>query len=882
MLLRILIALCIVLNACSSAQQNNSKIESAYDRKNENLLTQAQAELRSKILKDIDYQLFIKLDSILPTYTGKVRIEFTLVSASEPITVDFNDGTVLSMQVNGQKAVHINYNQNFILMEPIHFVKGKNSIEIEYEHAYSKNGAGLYRFKDPEDNRTYLYTDFEPYSANKLFPCFDQPDLKASYTLKVEAPNGWSVISSTLESSKTKEDSKTIWDFPKSDIFSTYVFSLHAGEYVSWKAQAGKIPLRLFARKSFSKYVNATEWFRTTKQGLSFYSNYFNYEYPFKKYDQLIVPDLNSEAMENIGAATFAEFYVSKGKETYLDQEARANVILHEMAHMWFGNLVTMKWWRDLWLNESFATYMASHALEQATPFKQSWLSFFSETKAIAQHEDQLITTHPIENNANSTLEASTLFDGITYEKGASVMKQLSYFIGSDAFQKGVQNYFKNFAFQNATSADFMNSLEQAAGKPLSEWTSDWIQTSGFNEVQVEFQCENKKLNSLKIKQNPGNGDSIYRTHQTKLGMFNLNKKNQSELSKFKNITYSGSETIIPITEEITCPSFIYPNFEDHDYVKVSLDLTSLEFAKNNYFSIKDPLMRNMITSNLWQMTSDANLSLQEYTKWALQVLAKESTLQTVKKILNSLAMSIAYAPKDGKFNRQFLVSEIESNLWKIFLSQSISLQIRLLVFDSYISIAETSEGIEKLISLLDGEIEIPGIKIDTDRKWKMIQTINATDPILGEPLRLGQLLKDSSSSGKQSSLYAEAAQPNLENKNFWFNEIINNTKGYSFAELKSIMEGFYSHNQDSIKVVFLDRFLSELSKLSSIKEETFLDSFSSSLAPTFCLNKSVNKIGQFISNHSEINPIVLKILKIAKQEDERCMKIRHLSESLN
>ncbi len=288
-----------------------------------------------------------------------------------------------------------------------------------------------------------------------LFPCFDQPDLKAVYSLKADAPADWRVISTAGEEKTEVSGARKTWTFAKTQKLSTYVFSVHAGPYHVWTSSAGAIPLRLFARESLAKYVPAGEWLELTRQGLDFYGAYFDLPYPFKKYDQILVPDFNEGAMENVGAVTFGERYVSRSTQTLEEREETADTILHEMAHMWFGDLVTMKWWNGLWLNESFATYMSALAQSRATRYTRSWQSFFAAEKQWAYETDQRATTHPIEGDVADTGHAFADFDGITYGKGASVLKQLAYLLGEEKFRDGVRLYLKEHAYGNAEEKDF-------------------------------------------------------------------------------------------------------------------------------------------------------------------------------------------------------------------------------------------------------------------------------------------------------------------------------------------------------------------------------------------------------------------------------------------
>jgi aminopeptidase N len=345
-------------------------------------LTQADAANRSAMVGDVAYEVYVDLTES-DGYTGRVNIAFKAVSATRPLTLDFGGGTVDELNINGQR-IDADYNGAFIALPAGAIVDGRNEVRIAYRRPYSTDGSGVYRFVDPEDDRPYVYTYLWPYYANRLFPAFDQPDLKATYKLTVRAPRDWTVVSAARETSVEADGGSAVWTFPPTERFSTYIFSLHAGPYTVWEDRAGDVPIRLFARQSLAPHVPVEEWLDVTRRGLTFYGDYFGIPYPFHKYDQLIVPDSTIGAMENVAAVTFAESFVQRGPSTRFQREDRANVILHEMAHMWFGNLVTKEWWNGLWLNESFATYMASLAVAEATDFKGAWHTFFLMDKQSA------------------------------------------------------------------------------------------------------------------------------------------------------------------------------------------------------------------------------------------------------------------------------------------------------------------------------------------------------------------------------------------------------------------------------------------------------------------------------------------------------------------
>jgi aminopeptidase N len=371
--------------------------------------------------------------------------------------------------MNGNPAP-VEKNSTYLLLPAAFLIRGPNLIKISFRTKMVTNGMGLHRFVDPADGAIYIHTQFEAFAAHKFMPCFDQPDLKSSLQLQVSAPKSWTLISTTREIRIEPRGDFRLWTFPETPAISTYLFSLHGGPFTVWQDSFQGIPLRLFARPSLAKYVHPGLWFRLTKQGLGFYNKFFSYRYPFQKYDQILAPEFSAGAMENVGAVTFSERFIHRGKLTRENEMSLADVLLHEMAHMWFGDLVTMRWWNDLWLNESFATYMSALTTSEATKYSEAWRDFF-EMKGWAYYQDQLSTTHPIEGHVADTNDAFSSFDGITYAKGASVLKQMSRWLGAETFQKGVQFYMKTFAFKNTSLPDFIESLQKFSERDFRTWS---------------------------------------------------------------------------------------------------------------------------------------------------------------------------------------------------------------------------------------------------------------------------------------------------------------------------------------------------------------------------------------------------------------------------
>ncbi|MBI5803308.1 aminopeptidase N, partial [Candidatus Pacearchaeota archaeon] len=496
----------------------------------EDILTREFAQKRKEQAENVKYDLFLKFEPKAESYSGVCKISFLLKKKMDEIVFD-SISNVAKVLVNGKQVKFEKDDFSIKINEGL--LEGKeNVVEVYYEANYDHSGSGMHHFTDPEDGNEYLYTHFEPYDSHKVFPCFDQPDLKATLNLRIEIPTGWIAVSNENPSDANGtiiNNERKIVTFNETKKLSTYLFEIAAGNYDLFEDSYKNMKMKIYFRKSMKKYVQYKEIFKITKQGLDFYEKFFDYKYPFAKYDQIFVPEFNFGAMEQPGAVTFSEHFIVRRSMTRTERAELATVITHEMAHMWFGDLVTMKWWDDLWLNESFADLMGYFTLVKATEFKDAWENFYAR-KSWAYVQDQYITTHPIVADAKDTDIAFSNFDGISYAKGASVLKQLMFYIGRENFRKGIVEYFKKYQWENTELKDFLECMEKSSGMNLKEWFKSWIETTGVNSITPEIFFNDGKISSFKIIQNPSKSNGILRQHKTKVGLFYQDKKEVAEV----------------------------------------------------------------------------------------------------------------------------------------------------------------------------------------------------------------------------------------------------------------------------------------------------------------------------------------------------------------
>ncbi len=875
----------IVLASCAHTEK---KAVSTHGLPPSNL-TKEEAELRASFISDVQYNLQYVFTEAGTTFKGIETLKFMAAKNTERLTLDFYYGKILNIKLNGLPLPY-KYDNLKIELASATYAAGANTLEVEFERDFSKTGNGLVRFQDPQDKRVYIYSQFEPFDANKAFVSFDQPDLKATFDLKVTAPESWTVISAMRESSVDKAaDKNSVWTFPTTPKMSTYAFSVIAGPFTKWESKAGNIPLRLFARQTLAPYVQAQEWFNTTQKGLIFFQKYFATPYPYQKYDQIICPEFSFGAMENIGAVTFTEKFISRGKKSEEEKNDLADTILHEMAHMWFGNLVTMKWWNDLWLNESFATYMAALGMDNIGYSNKVWRDF-NTMKGWAYFEDQLSTTHPIESKAKSTGDALANVDGITYAKGASVLKQLNFLLGDEKFQKGLQLYFQRNAWKNAELKDFMAGLSEASQRDLKDWQKLWLQEAGVNTLEARFTCEGDKLQKLEILQTAPDSYNFQRPHKLQVALLDKktvkNKKTTTTslvLGKVLTTEINGKSTEVTEAKGLTCPQAVYANYNDYAYAKVKLDEKSLESLKTNIASIEPAFLRQMVWTSLWDMVRDAQMNVLEYYYLALR---QGLEVEKDPRILRNLVMNmtgrrenspsvLTYIPRElsnEKPEYKDLLERIEDVTWRRLKEAPAGSEEQFIWFEAFASVAETKMALDNVKSLLDKRIQLAGFPLDQDQRWELVQRLTRAGHKDAQEYADKEAAKDTSHFGRIEALAAKSLLPDWSNKAKLIADLKNPHSDLSFQQKTTIMRSLFPRNQTDLKEKYSGQFYDDMVYVNGNQDPEIAARFTM-LSPDECRSKNVSGMKSFVEK-TKLEPAVEKALRGQVEEGERCMKI--------
>jgi aminopeptidase N len=839
-------------------------------------LSQVDAAARSARVSNVDYALQFSLTG-KESFSGVTTASFDLADNSTPLTIDLDKATVKSVSVNG-KQVDAQYNNWFVTIAAADLVQGRNTVVIAYERLHSTNGEGLHRMVDPVDNRVYTYSHFEPAAAHQMFAVFDQPDLKASYQVTATAPADWQVVSTTREARIEDLGSMRRWTFPKTKKLSPYNFSLHAGPYKVWEDKSGKYPMRLLARQSVASQVTPEDWFRYTKAGLAFFDNYFGIPYPFEKYDQLLVPDFLYGAMENAGAVTFAEGrFLHKARMTDAQRQSLASVIMHEMAHQWFGDLVTMKWWNGLWLNESFASFMGTLATAEATEFEDAWQHFYSTGKQAAYAQDQKSTTHPIEVPVPSTANAFDNIDAITYSKGASTLMQLRHLLGAEVFRKGVHNYLTRYSYQNARLDDFIGSLGEAAGRDLSGWTREWLYQPGVNTIAARFSCSGGKLKGFALQQSaPGKALPTLREQRVQVATFKLEGGKLVTLQTVP-VTYSGATTRVPALAGSACPDLVYPNYQDWGFVKVQLDKRSFETARASLAKVDDPLLRTMLWQSLWDGVRDGKLPLNEFLKTVLANAPQEKDYTLLGDILGKLAASKEYLDLMGLRSAWATQtgSALEQMAWNGTLASKGNDNFQRRWFNAYLGLASSPAALERLAGILAGTVAVDGLSINQDLRWAIITRLNRYKHPGAAALVEQEAQRDKSDSGQAAALAATVVRPDPQLKAEWLGTVEDLKTALPFSKIRTAMESLYPAEQKALAEQTAARRLARLPAIDKAAGPVYMRSYAPSLIPASCTPASVKRLARAAATIKDLSAGTRRALLDARQEDQRCVTIR-------
>ena len=726
-------------------------------------LTLGEARARGELLDIASYHIALDLTDGtgrpgVETFHSVTEVKFS-ARAGASTFIDLIAAGVRSASLNGVPLDVSGYDPDIGLV--LDGLAAENVLIVDADCRYMNTGEGLHRFVDPVDDEVYLYSQFETGDAKRVYACFDQPDLKATFTLEVNAPAHWEVISNSASEPGSPPG---VSKFPPTPRMSTYITALVAGPYYKVTDFHDDIPLGLYCRKSLAQFLDPDEIFEITKQGFDFFHEHFGVRYPFGKYDQLIVPEFNAGAMENAGCVTITESYIFRGKVTDYVRENRANTILHEMAHMWFGDLVTMRWWDDLWLNESFAEWAAHWAAAGGTRFTDSWAAFCTDRKGWGYRQDQLSSTHPIACDIPDMQAVEVNFDGITYAKGASVLKQLVAYVGEDAFVAGIRTYFKAHAFGNSTLADLLTALTEASGRDLSNWSAQWLETAGVNTLRPDFTlAPDGTYARFAVTQEAPPDHGTLRAHRIAIGLYDLSESTGSLIRRSRvEIDIHGPRTEIDELIGVQPPAVVLLNDDDLTYAKIRLDERSLATVVDAIGGFREALPRSLVWATAWDMCRDAELATRDYVRLVLNGLAAESTISVVETQLRQARAALssyadpAWAPEGYKAVADAALARLRS--------AEPGSDVQLVWARTFAGTARTEAHLAFLRGLLAGSEQVAGLEVDTELRWDFLQSLVGVGGA-GEAEIAAELERDPTDQGQKEAVTARALLPTPEAK---------------------------------------------------------------------------------------------------------------------
>ncbi|MFJ6560822.1 aminopeptidase N [Streptomyces sp. NPDC091412] len=788
-------------------------------------LSRDEARERAALLSVDGYEVSLDVRSAVGEDTGNGPRTFRSVTTirfrcNEPGASSFADllaPSVTAVSLNGRDLDPSEvFDGSRILLEDL---SADNELVVDAQCAYSRTGEGLHRFVDPEDGEVYLYTQYEPADSRRVFANFEQPDLKAPFRFEVRAPEDWTVWSNGVG-----ERQDGVWRFAETKPISTYITCVVAGPYhrvtdsyerVFEDGTRLEIPLGALCRKGLAKHFDAEDVFLVTKQGLDFFHDHFDYPYPFGKYDQAFVPEYNLGAMENPGLVTFREEYIFRGKVTQASYEARANVILHEMAHMWFGDLVTMEWWDDLWLKESFADFMGSFSLVGATRFTDGWITFANRRKAWAYRADQLPSTHPVTADIRDLQDAKLNFDGITYAKGASVLKQLVAYVGQDAFLEGARRYFKRHAYGNTRLGDLLAVLEETSGRDMGAWARSWLQTAGVNSLtpQVVLGADGR-IEELAVVQEASviapAGHPELRPHRVAVGLYQRSQVGALERYARAETDVAGARTVVSELAGADAPDLVLVNDDDLTYCKIRFDETSLATLREHLGGLTDPLARALCWSALWNLTRDALLPARDFVGLVLRFAGRETDIGVLQ-MLHAWAESalVHYAAPQWRETGGRALAE--GALAELRQAEPGS-EHQLAWARFFATAASAPDDLELLKGLLDGTEEIAGLEVDQELRWAFLEPL-AAHGVADEKVLAAELARDDTASGKRHQVRCLAARPSAAVKARAWEQVVD-SDALSNALVEATIAGFGQASQRELLAPYTPRYFEAIERV--------------------------------------------------------------------
>ncbi|MFJ2355297.1 aminopeptidase N [Frigoribacterium sp. NPDC087798] len=836
-------------------------------------LTRVEAQERKNVVDVQSYEIALDLTRGDEVFGSSTTVRFTATPGASTF-IDALTRTVHSVTLNGT-ALDVDAVSDGVRIQ-LAELAAENVLEVVADAEYTNTGEGLHRFVDPVDGEVYLYSQFEVPDSRRVFAVFEQPDLKATFQFTVTAPTRWQVVSNQPTPEAVVDGETGTWTFSPTPVLSSYVTAIIAGPYDVVRSDLTSsdgrtIPLGIFTRRSLTEYLDADYIFEKTRQGFAYYEEKFDYAYPFDKYDQLFVPEFNAGAMENAGAVTFVETYVFRSKVTDAIKERRVVTILHELAHMWFGDLVTMKWWNDLWLNESFAEWASTISTAEATEWTEAWTTFQAMEKSWAYRQDQLPSTHPVVATINDLEDVQVNFDGITYAKGGSVLKQLVAWVGIDAFYAGVAAYFKKHHHSNTELSDLLVELEATSGRELTSWSKLWLETAGVNTLRPELEVdENGVITSFAVLQEAAADHPTIRPHRLAIGLYALQGDALVRTDRVE-IDVDGTRTEVPELVGLNRGDLVLINDDDLAYAKIRLDEVSLATAIAHLSKISNPLARALVWGSVWDATRDAETSASDYVRLVLDNIATETESTTIRTTLSQLLQTARSYVAPAR--RTSTITEVGDGLWALAQGAEAGSDAQFQFVTFFAAIASTETHREALAGLLDGSLALKGLTVDTDLRWQLLEGLVLVGGA-GEAEIDAALAEDNTANGAQAAARARATIATTEGKLAAFASVVDSAEQPN-AIVRATTLGFQHTNDPAILQPLVERYFSSLTGIWESRSYHIADTLVSGLYPAGLADQALVDASYAWLEANPETPALRRIVSESVAGVERALRVQ-------
>jgi len=824
-------------------------------------LSQTFAAERAARVSRVSYDLELRFHKAATNYQGTVKIEFQLRDRADDLIVDFANRSIGQLLCNGQ-AVGIDYRADLgrLVVPKTHLKVGSNHLEIDFSADYANDGEGLHHFTDPGDGLEYMFTDLEPHKAHRVFPCFDQPDLRARFNLQVLMPPSWEISANGAMVSSRLHEGRKLVSFKQTQPIATFLFNVTLGAYAVFYNHLQDIPMRLLCRQSQAMYMDSDLIFWLTEKGLIFFVEYFGQAYPFGKYDQVFVPEYNQGAMENPGSVVYNEVFVvgfDPGAEMLLNLE---KVLLHEMAHMWFGNLVTVKWWDDLWLSESFASYMEIVAL-RGMGREKTW-QIAAKDKAAGYRRDQTRATHPVVMPVPDVRQAAASFDTITYNKGLGLVRQLEFHLGEAVFRKGIRRYLQRHAWSNTTRNDFFEALAPFSDLDLKAWQERWLFTSGTNRVSLTWQADAKTLQEVAMHQQPGSGDRVLRPHSMLVGLFYADENGNAALRQTVRVSIDGATTPLPHLKGMDKPLFLLPNPHENAFVLVDLDPRSLDWVRQNLALVESEAIRFRLWDILWNMMCEGRFPASDWIALAMDQMARAEDeearflLDYLRVLANEYLVDDAFSKRLFAIAREGLENSANSEAFRITCLETLMV------------LGADAQQLAYLNALFTGSALLSGLDLVGPLRWPILAALVEVGYTVAEhglkklkeeaPVEMVELFEP----------FILALRPTRDSKEEAWRQIADQRN--SLQNRRMWMSGFSSRRQASLLKAYTTRYFQALSDFYDAESWNFLEAFADAAFPRWDPQACLVAADAFLAQTKHPQPLRNLVLQLVDELAER------------